>query len=271
MKLFINHFEKLTFETLFSEYKNLDFSLFIDYRPQKTEEFSSVNIIVLQEPNEYFGHHDWVIQNQHLFSFILTWNDRVLANCSNALFLPFGSSWMTDEIASKNRAKTFSVGHLCGELLLTYGHQIRHEILKRENEIKIPKNFLFKGNRYPVSKAIIEKESIFGSPMFAAVIENTCHNGYFTEKITDCMMLKTIPIYWGCSNIEKFYNIEGILLFNSVDEFIQICNNLTPEYYTSRLNVIEENYRRVNQYQKYENRICSKIIDVFKYNNIIES
>ena len=75
MKLFINHFEKLTFETLFSEYKNLDFSLFIDYRPQKTEEFSSVNIIVLQEPNEYFGHHDWVIQNQHLFSFIFSFSN----------------------------------------------------------------------------------------------------------------------------------------------------------------------------------------------------
>jgi len=138
-------------------------------------------------------------------------------------------------------------------------------------QIKIPKNFLFKGNRYPVSKAIIEKESIFGGPMFAAVIENTCHNGYFTEKITDCMMLKTIPIYWGCSNIEKFYNIEGIISFKSADEFIQICNNLTPEYYTSRLEIIEENYRRVNQYQKYEHRICSKIIDVLKYNNIIES
>ena len=74
---------------------------------------------------------------------------------------------------------------------------------------------------------------------------------------------------FGCSNIEKFYNIEGIILFRSVDELIKICNNLTSEYYDSRLKVIEENYKKVNQYQKYENRICSKIIDILKYNNII--
>jgi hypothetical protein len=269
MKLFIKHFEPIVFENLLFEYKDIDFSLFVDHRPEKNEDLSSINILVLQEPNEYFGHHDWAIQNQHLFSVILTWDDKVLSNCNNALFLAFGSSWITDEIANKKRDKVFSVGHLCGELLLTYGHQMRHEIIKRENEIKTPKNFLFKGDRYPMSKALITKESIFASPMFAAVIENTCHNGYFTEKITDCMMFKTIPIYWGCSNIEKFYNPEGIISFRSVDEFIKICNNLTPEYYTSRLNVIEENYKKVNEYQNYENRICSKIIDILKYNNII--
>lgn len=269
MKLFIKHFEPIVFEKLLSEYKDIDFSLFVDHRPEKNEDLSSINILVLQEPNEYFGHHDWAIQNQHLFSVILTWDDRVISNCNNALFLPFGSSWITDEIANKKRDKVFSIGHLCGELLLTYGHQMRHEIIRRENEIKIPKNFLFKGDRYPMSKALITKESVFATPMFAAVIENTCHNGYFTEKITDCMMLKTIPIYWGCSNIEKFYNPESIISFRSVDEFIQICNNLTPEYYTSRLNVIEENYKKVNEYQNYENRICSKIIDILKYNNII--
>lgn len=269
MKLFIKHFEPIVFEKLLSEYKDIDFSLFVDHRPEKNEDLSSINILVLQEPNEYFGHHDWAIQNQHLFSVILTWDDRVISNCNNALFLPFGSSWITDEIANKKRDKVFSIGHLCGELLLTYGHQMRHEIIRRENEIKIPKNFLFKGDRYPMSKALITKESVFATPMFITVIENTCHNGYFTEKITDCMMLKTIPIYWGCSNIEKFYNPEGIISFRSVDEFIQICNNLTPEYYTSRLNVIEENYKKVNEYQNYENRICSKIIDILKYNNII--
>ena len=101
------------------------------------------------------------------------------------------------------------------------------------------------------------------------VIENTSHNGYFTEKITDCMMLKTIPIYWGCSNIEKFYNSNGIITFKSADEFIKICNNLTPEYYKSRIDVVEENFKRVNEYQNYETRICSKIFEILKYNRII--
>lgn len=268
MKLYINHLEKDFFIDYFKKYEHLDVSIFIDYIPSPTDKLSSINFLILFEPNEYFGRHDWAIANKNLFSAIFTWSDKVLANCENALFLPFGSSWITDEIATRPRIKTFSVGHLCGDKLLTYGHSLRHEIFYRKNEIIIPTNFLYKGETI-LPKALITKEQIFGDPMFSIVIENTSHNGYFSEKITDCMMLKTIPLYWGCSNIEKFYNIEGIILFRSVDELIKICNNLTSEYYDSRLKVIEENYKKVNQYQKYENRICSKIIDILKYNNII--
>jgi len=268
MKLFIRHLPIDTFRELLNPIQNLDISIFVDDRPRNQDDLSQINILILQEPNEYFGHHDWAIQNKHLFSFIITWSDKVLANCENSIFLPFGSSWVTNEIAIQSRTKTFSVGHLCGDKLLTYGHSLRHEIFHRKNEIKIPTNFLYKGETI-LPKALITKEQIFGNPMFAVVIENTSHNGYFTEKITDCMMLKTIPIYWGCSNIDAFYNIKGIITFRSVDELIKICNNLTPEYYTNILDVIEENFKQVNKYQNYENRICSKIFDILKYNNII--
>lgn len=269
MKLFVQHFPVETFRELLNPIKHLDVSVFIDDRPKKQEDLSSINILVLQEPNEYFGHHEWAIQNKNLFSFIITWSDRVLRSCENALFLPFGSSWITNEIATKSRTKTFSVGHLCGDKLLTYGHSLRHEIFYRKNEIKIPTNFLYKGETI-LPKALITKEQIFGDPMFSVVIENTSHNGYFTEKITDCMMLKTIPLYWGCSNIEKFYNKDGIIFFRSADELIDICNTLTPQYYNDRIDIINENFNRVNTYQNYETRISEKIIGVLKYNNFID-
>jgi hypothetical protein len=34
---------------------------------------------------------------------------------------------------------------------------------------------------------------------------------YFSEKITDCILNKTSPIYWGCSNIGDFFNMDGII------------------------------------------------------------
>lgn len=45
---------------------------------------------------------------------------------------------------------------------------------------------------------------VFGKNMFAVAIENTNHRGYFTEKILDLFLLRSIPIYWGCSNIGDF-------------------------------------------------------------------
>ena len=50
--------------------EHLDISIFVDDRPKKQENLSPINILVLQEPNEYFGHHEWAIQNKNLFSFI---------------------------------------------------------------------------------------------------------------------------------------------------------------------------------------------------------
>ena len=261
--------EPSSFEKAFKEISYLDFSFFFDYIPSEEEiNLNPINIIAHIEPNEYFGHHDWIIQNQHAFNFILTWSDKVLNNCENAIFLPFGSSWITDEISLKSREKKFELGHLCGDKLLTYGHHIRHEILNRENEFVIPTKFKFKGETI-LPAALITKEEIFGNPMFAVVIENTSHNGYFSEKITDCMMLKTIPLYWGCSNIGNFYNMDGIITFQNADDLIKITNNLTPEYYHSKKEIIEENFNKVQNYQDYQKRICDQIIEIFKLNNMI--
>jgi hypothetical protein len=268
MKLFINHFERESFESNLSLVKNVDFSLFIDYVPKENEDLSPINIFVLQEPNEYFGYHDWVIKNKELFNIIMTWDDKVLNNCENAIFLPFGSSWITDEISLKPRKKKFQLGHLCGDKLLTYGHQMRHEIFHRKNEFHIPTKFKFKGETI-LPAALTTKEEIFGDPMFAVVIENTSHNGYFTEKITDCMMLKTIPIYWGCSDIDRFYNKEGIIKFQNPDDLIRIVNSLTQDDYYSRIEAIEENFNRVQKYQEYQKRICNQIVEIFKLNHII--
>jgi hypothetical protein len=273
MKLFINHFLTSTFEELLQAYKHVDFSLFVDARPTNSSDLSPINILVLQEPNEYFGHHDWAIKNKNLFSIIYTWSDKVLNNCENAVFLTFGTTWITNEQASKCPPKEFSLAHLCGQKLLTYGHHIRHEIFNRQNEITIPKKFLFHREPPPNLPDNMPfhretKMSVFDTPMFAIVIENTSHNGYFTEKINDCMLLKSIPLYWGCSNIGDFYDTSGIIFFKNADELIKIVNRLTPEYYYDRLNIIESNHKKVALYQRYENRISEKIAELFRLNNI---
>jgi hypothetical protein len=270
MKLFVNHLNKEVIECKLNHINNIDFSLFIDYIPQSQNNLSPINILVLQEPNEYFGYHDWAIQNKDLFNIILTWDDKVLNNCDNALFLPFGHSWFKPDQYEVNHNKSFQISHLCGKLLKTYGQSLRHELLARKNEIKIPTKFFdVYGDRYNIEEARKGKEEVFSDSMFGVAIENTSHNGYFTEKILDCFLLKTIPIYWGCTSIDKFFNKEGIIKFGNIDEFIYITNNLNEEYYTSRKDIIEENYQKALQYIDYEQNIVNTITDIFNHNNLI--
>ena len=270
MKLKINHFDTNVFEKKLTHLKDIEFSLFVDDTPKSLEDLSPINIIVLQEPNEYFGLHDWVIKNKNLFSFILTWDDKVINNCENTIFLPFGHTWFKKDQYEKNHKKKFQISHLRGNLLKTYGHSLRHELLDRENEIKIPKKFFASyGDRYNIEDARKGKEEVFGDSMYGVAIENTSHNGYFTEKILDCFLLKTIPVYWGCSSISNFFRQDGIITFSNIDDLIVKTNKLTEDYYYNNLEAIETNYNLALQYVDYEQNIINNITDIFKLNNII--
>jgi len=270
MKLFVNHLSEENIKKNLKSIEHTDFSLFIDDIPKFQNNLSSINILVLQEPNEYFGLHDWAIQNKNLFSFILTWDDKILNNCENAIFLPFGHTWFTSDQYERDYNKEFKISHLRGNLLKSYGHQMRWDILDRKNEIKIPTKFFdVYGDRYDIKDAKKGKEEVFGDSMFGIAIENFSHRGYFTEKILDCFLLKTIPIYNGCSNIGDFFNKEGIIEFGNVDDFIYISNQLTEEFYISKKHIIEENYQLALQYVDYEQNIINKIKEIFNLNQLI--
>jgi hypothetical protein len=270
MKLKVSHFDEHVFRDKMKHLSHLDFSLFVDTPPQSQEELSSINIISFQEPNEYFGLHDWVIQNKNLFNIILTWDDKVLNNCENAVFLPFGHTWLKPEQYNKEHNKEFKLSHLQGKLLKTYGHSLRHEVTARKNEFSIPTKFYETyGDRNNIEDARLGKEFIFGDSQFGVVIENTSHRGYFTEKILDCFLLKTIPIYWGCTSIGDYFDIDGIIPFNNVDDLVYISNNLTEDYYESKKEIIEKNWRLALDYVHYEQNIVNTITNIFKHNNII--
>jgi len=270
MKIKSNFFNSETFKEKLNHLKDIDFSLFIECIPSTQEELSSINIITLHEPNEYFGLHDWAIQNKDTFAAILTWDDKILNNCENAVFLPFGHTWFKSDQYEKEHKKEFKVAHLCGELLKSYGHQMRHEILARKNEIQIPTKFYKTiGNRHNIEDARIGKEEVFGDAQYGVAIENFSHRGWFSEKILDCFLLKTIPIYWGCSNIGDFFNKEGIIEFGNVDDFIYISNKLNKEYYHQHVDAIEDNYQKALQYVNYEQNVTNKLTEIFKLNNLI--
>jgi len=259
------------FKKVFKSLEHINFSFFFDYIPTQEElSYNNINIFAHAEINEYFGHHDWIIQNQHLFSFILTWSDKVLNNCENAMFLPFGSTWLKKEQYENQYEKKFQVSHVRGNLLKTYGHTLRFEYHNRSHELKIPyKSWEVAGIREQIETCAIAKCELFGDAQYGVVIENTSRRGYFTEKIMEMFLFKTIPVYWGCSNIGEFFNIDGIITFENVDDAIHKINKLDENYYNNKKLAIEENYSIALQYVNYEQNVLNKITEIFKLNNLI--
>ena len=71
MKVFAKFYESKQFTDIADKLKSVKWSLFVDDVPTSQDDLSELNVLVLLEPNEYFGLHDWAIQNKHLFSLIL--------------------------------------------------------------------------------------------------------------------------------------------------------------------------------------------------------
>ncbi len=96
------------------------------------------------------------------------------------------------------------------------------------------------------------KKWLFNSQYHIA-IENTQQQDYFTEKVLDCFVSKTVPIYLGCPNIGDYFDVRGMIIVDSTEQIIEAVNNLTPESYDAMRPYIEENYRRAKEILTLEN------------------
>jgi hypothetical protein len=251
--------------------KNKPITFFYDYVPQNIDQLNinPYNFIWLVEPDEFFGIHTWVLNNHHLFTGILTWSDKILQNCPNAVLFPFnvdggGMYEVTDEgfeefVKKKESNLKFEVSFLSGAKTLVEGHKFRQEVYKIGDQINIPKKWFYtlddfnqenfaKGGIGRPDRIWGAKQKCFNESMFHVGIENVFHNNWYTEKIADSFATKTVPIYKGCPNLAELgYDERGILRFNNTSELISIVNSLTPEVYYEMKPYIEHNYNEIKK------------------------
>lgn len=287
IKIFCSFMDGADFENYLKsvpEVYDKPITLFIDHPPQSQEQLNinPYNFMVVLEPNQLFGIHDWVKNNHNLFSAIFSWGEEILANCPNSLFFPFGTSWLDKPSIDRliNQEKTFEVSFLCGGKKRIEGHYLRHRLHERENEITIPKqwhytlpDYDFNEGHHTIAKQDnkppgFEKQRLWKS-MFSICIENSTNKGYHTEKIVDAFLSKTIPIYWGCTNLEELgYDPNGFIYCENEDEIIKEVNKLTPEDYHSRISAMDHNFELAQHHADIYQRLGDLLKEVIDLNKI---
>lgn len=257
--------------------KHIPFTLHGETHPSDADlALNPINIYYLSEPPEYFDNHSWISNNADKFDIILTWNKDHLRDLPNAVFTPFGTTpyWDRLNIATgeglpvKEDKVTFIRG---AKHFDVPGHHLRHELYDRRFEIKnIKSEFYDKttpeyaSNDDEAAVWFRQRTSVFSSPLFHICIENTLHENYFTEKIMDAFLFRTVPIYYGCPNIGKFFDKEGIITFGNVDELIYLCNHLTYEDYRDRLFSVYANQITALKYIHLGGTIRDTLLDIFE-------
>jgi len=225
-----------------------------------------LNIAVLCEPESIIPKKDFFIKNGQNFDVILTYNSEILEKCPNSQMFEFGSCWIKDEFKDKN--KKYEVSFLVGGKSKTDGHKLRHNIWIHQEKIKISKNF-FISSHYPFSTnekyQLLKnnKEPLFTS-QFHICIENSKEINYFSEKLIDCLFTKTIPIYWGCPNIGDFFDLNSIIVVNSLDEIINTLNQIDENFYQSKIDSINKNYEKCKIFLDFNKRLNDKVEEIIK-------
>jgi FkbM family methyltransferase len=200
-------------------------------------------------PHLYAGLNDEAVQK---FDLVLTYDSQLLELYpSKAIFYPFGGCWVGDGRYSL-RSKTELLNILYSEKTQAPGHMLRHQIANKFDNL----DKFGSGAGQPFQL----KEDVLSDYMFTIVVENYKDKYYFSEKLLDAMALGVIPIYWGASAIGDFFDVNGILAFETIEELEQIINNLSEELYVSMISSANINLALVGEFDTPENWIFKNIL-----------
>lgn len=224
--------------------------LFIDDFRGYDANKKSFKILWIKEAEEISRFKTTAIQNHALFDAVITYDEDVMSMCRNSHFMEFGTAWVKDFDLSQ--PKLFQVSHLTGFKETTEGHRLRKKVHYKQDRIKIPRDFYISnlgGVENIFSNQILgdEKNDLFKS-QFHICIENSRQKNYFTEKLIDCLVTKTVPIYYGCSNIGDFFDLRGIIIANDLNEVVTACNSLNQDSYLDRMEFVEKNFDLAQKY-----------------------
>jgi hypothetical protein len=137
---------------------------------------------------------------------------------------PLGGAWVKPNFRDAKKTKVCSL--IASQKCLLPGQRLRHAIAESGKNID-----LF-GHRY---QHIKDKSTALDDYAFSVVIENVQTSGYFTEKLIDCILRKTVPVYWGDPQVSFHFDKDGILELSEIDD-------LSLQRYDSLVKIVNHNF-----------------------------
>jgi len=195
---------------------------------------------MLESPAITSGIHDWIGKNYQDFDLIMTNNRKhIEINPDVFKFSPTCGCWILPK-DQKIYPKKKLLSAIFSDKKFTNGQAMRHQIVSNfKNKVDV-----FGRGYFPLPNKIYGLKDY----AFHLVIENTKQDYYFTEKLIDCFMTGTIPIYWGCPSIGDFFDMGGMICFNDIHEIGNIIDSLSLDLYNSKIKSAENNFDEAKKY-----------------------
>ncbi len=192
-------------------------------------------------PDDYkiFNKHKLLAQE---FEKIFTWSEDLLNKLPNARFLPAARAWVKNDDEQLFMKKNKMISMICSKKSITQYHKLRIQIARELKKSSLGDVF----GSFDGGSRFANKEDTLLDYYYQVVVENDVLGYYFTEKILDCFMSFTIPVYIGATKISQFFNPDGIIQISPKDynNISEIIKKLDKQYYEEHLDAIKDNYYR---------------------------
>jgi hypothetical protein len=231
-------------------------------------------IFVMVEPEAIHKLRQYAILFASQYDYILTFDEEVLQACPNARKYVYGTTWIfpAEWQSIDVQAKQFAVSGVAGSKASTDGHLFRRALYMNQHRFPLPTTlFIGQGAALPNiqnNQALGPKKlKLFSTFQFSLVIENSRQANYFTEKLCDCLITKTIPIYYGCPNIGDYFDTSGWIILDrpNVEIALQRMSMLNPGHYEAYWNTVLHNFEAVKQYIDLDENINRVLRDIPDY------
>jgi hypothetical protein len=195
-----------------------------------------------------------IVMAEDSFDYIFTHDEDLLKRGPKYIKNVLGTSWLNDSEAAVYD-KTKMLSHIASTKCWSRGHSLRHSVGKAIH------------GRYEVDlwgsayKPFDSKLEPLKDYRFSITIMNAKHNNYFTETLVDTFRSGTIPIFWGCDNINEFFDERGMLKFETGPELFKILDNLSEELYDEMLPYAKNNFEIAKKYVCVDDIIAGNLIE----------
>jgi len=241
------------FSVVFDDKQESDITYFIRDGIYEVDNYNcKVKVALLTEcrPFDIQNRYGYVLENHHKFDHVVTYDDELIAALPNkACPTPEGGTWIWPGEKQKIYDKTKLCSYIVSVKNTTQEQKMRVQLLKIlynfKNEFANIDLFGRGHNPFPEDhdNDYDGKSNIIKDYAFSITLENWVQDNYFSEKVMDCFMVGTVPVYMGARKIGDYFNLDGIILVNTIEDVINEINNLSFERYNKMLPAIKENYK----------------------------
>jgi len=219
---------------------------------------SDVKVAFLLEPKSFMPHiYHTIKQYESYYDLIFTYDEGLLKRGSKYVFLPPDIS-ILDERHYKIHPKSKLISMIYSHKKQLPGHKLRFAIAEK----LIPKiNYSEKIDLFGSGTGVYleDKGDACIDYMFQIAIENSKVKNYYGDKILDCFVTGSIPIYWGCPNISDFFDERGIIIFETAAELRDILLSIDEEKYLSMLEYAKINFEKALKYQQIDDYLFQTV------------